>query len=91
MIIGRVIGTIISTAKHHVLNGYTLLIVHPIGLTGEKVGEIEIALDTVQAGIGEKVILLTEGNSSRMIIGDTEAPVRAVVVGIIDSLEYDLV
>ncbi len=89
MLVGKVIGTVVSTQKHPILQGYNLLIVQPIGPGGEKAGGIEIALDTVQAGIGETVLLLTEGNSSRMILGDDMAPVRAVVVGIVDDVQYN--
>lgn len=91
MLVGKVIGTVVATQKHPVLQGYKLLIVQPKGPDGADAGGIEIALDTVQAGTGETVLLLTEGNSSRMIIGDDMAPVRAVVVGIIDEVQYDAV
>ena len=91
MVIGKVIGTVVATQKHPVLQGYKLLIVQPEGPDGKNAGGIEIALDTVQAGTGETVLLLTEGNSSRMIIGDSMAPVRAVVVGIVDTVQYDAV
>lgn len=89
MLIGKVIGSIVSTVKHPVLKGFTLLIVQPVGPDGGKAGGMEIALDTVQAGAGDKVLLMTEGNSGRMIIGDSMAPVRAVVVGVVDTVEYD--
>jgi microcompartment protein CcmK/EutM len=87
MQLGKVIGTVVSTRKHPVLEGYKLLIVQPVKPDGRKAGGVEIALDTVQAGTGETVLLLTEGNSSRMIIGDNMAPVRAVVVGVVDAVE----
>lgn len=87
MLLGKVIGTVVSTLKHPVLKGYKLLIVQPVGPDGTAAGGTEVALDTVQAGVGETVLLLSEGNSARMIIGDSMGPVRAVVVGVVDAVE----
>ena len=64
-----------------------MLILQPETPDGEASGSIAVALDTVQAGIGDRVLLLEEGNSARTIIDDPMAPVRSVIVGIIDSLE----
>ena len=89
MLIGKVIGTVVSTIKHPVLQGYKLLIVQPVRPDGNNAGGVEIALDTVQAGLGETVLLMSEGNSARMIVGDSMGPVRAAVVGVIDTVEYD--
>ena len=90
MLIGKVIGTVVSTMKHPVLKGYKVLIVQPVSPEGENAGGTELALDTVQAGFGETVLLLSEGNSARMIIGDDMGPVRSVIVGVIDSVNYQV-
>ncbi len=89
MLIGKVIGTVVSTVKHPILQGYKVLIVQPVTPEGKKAGKTELALDTVQAGVGETVLLLSEGNSARMIVGDSKGPVRAVVVGVIDHVQYE--
>jgi microcompartment protein CcmK/EutM len=88
MLIGKVIGTVVSTVKHPILEGYKVLIVQPVTPEGKNAGKTELALDTVQAGVGETVLLLSEGNSARMIVGDRMGPVRAVIVGIIDHVQY---
>ncbi len=87
MTVGRIIGTVVSTVKHPILHGRKLLVVQPVDPAGKPAGKIGIALDTVQAGIGDRVLFLEEGNSARMIIGDSMGPVRSVIVGIIDSVD----
>ena len=59
--------------------------------TGEPTGEYTIAVDTVDAGAGEEVLIIDEGNSARQVVGLDPAPIRAVVVGIIDQIELDSV
>lgn len=87
MIIGNVIGNVVSTMKLPILEGYKLLIVEPVTPEGKPNGTTAVALDTVQAGIGDTVLLLEEGNSARMIVGDPMGAVRSVIVGIIDRIE----
>jgi ethanolamine utilization protein EutN len=81
-----VIGTVVSTVKHEVLQGRKLLLVQPVDPQGGKQGKVLLAVDTVQAGAGDTVLVLDEGNSGRMILGDPSAPVRTVVVGIVDAV-----
>ena len=88
MILGRVAGNVVCTHKHPVLEGRKMLIVQPVGPQGERRGEAVIAVDTVQAGPGDLVLVLDEGNSGRMILGDDSAPVRTVVVGIVDGVSH---
>ena len=87
MILGRVIGNVVSTVKHPVLQGHKLLIVQPVDPAGEARGGAVLALDVVQAGEGDTVLVIDEGNSGRMILGDPMAPVRTVVAGIVDAVE----
>ena len=87
MTLGRVVGTVVCTVKIPVLEGHRLLIVEPIDPSGERRGSAIVALDTVQAGVGETVLVLDEGNSSRMILGDPSAAVRTVVAGIVDRVQ----
>ena len=89
MILGKITGTVVSTEKHKVLEGHKLLIVQPINPDGEKKGKSLVAIDVVQAGIGDIALVMDEGNSGRMILGDPEAPVRSVIVGIVDAVENE--
>ncbi|MEE9308033.1 MAG: EutN/CcmL family microcompartment protein [Spirochaetia bacterium] len=86
MTLGRVIGTVVSTVKLDVLVGYKILMVQPVDPEGNDAGTLTLALDSVQAGVGDTVLILDEGNSSRMIVGDSMAPIRTMVVGIVDEV-----
>ena len=86
MRLGRVIGNVVSTVKHQILIGQKLLLVQPIEPSGQDRGKSLLAIDVVQAGPGDTVLVLEEGNSSRLILGDSMAPVRTVIVGIVDQV-----
>ncbi len=87
MILGRVVGDVTSTRKHEILRGHKLLIVEPV--TGEltRAGSCVVAIDLAQAGQGDIVLVCDEGNAARLMLQDTSAPVRTVVVGIVDAVE----
>jgi len=87
MTLGRVVATVVSTVKIPVLQGHKILVVQPIDPKGQPMGKSMIGLDTVQAGVGDTVLVLDEGNSSRLILGDPNAAVRTVVVGIVDQVQ----
>ena len=87
MTLGRVIGTVVSTVKLEVLSGYKILMVQPVDPKGKDIGAVTLALDSVQAGVGDTVLIIDEGNSSRMIVGDSMAPIRTMVVGIVDRVD----
>lgn len=89
MIYGRVIGTVVSTVKHHTFMGRTLLMVQPLDENSQDDGESFLAIDNAQAGVGDKVIVLSEGNGIRQIIGVKELPIRRLIVGIVDSVSTD--
>ena len=90
MTLGKVIGTVVATAKASVLEGRKLLLVQPLDPGGAKAGRAILALDSVQAGVGDTVLVLEEGNSSRLILGDPMAPVRSMIVGIVDAVEMEV-
>jgi len=87
MILGKIIGNVVSTIKLPVYQGYKILIVQPVNNKEEPQGKSVLALDTVQAGVGDTVLVIDEGNSSRMIMNSSTAPVRTMIVGIVDAIE----
>jgi microcompartment protein CcmK/EutM len=89
MYIGRVIGNVVSTIKDETLVGYKLLVVDRLGLDGKPDDHYFIAIDVAQAGVGDKVIVIDEGSGARQIMRREVAPVRAVVVGIIDDIQME--
>ena len=86
MKIARVAQTVVSTIHSPAFDGRRLLLCDLLEPDGEPAGGYLIAVDTVGAGAGEIVLLLDEGNSARQIIGLSPAPVRTVVVGIVDEI-----
>ena len=87
MILGKVVGNVVSTIKLPVYQGYKILIVQPVNDKEEPQGESILALDTVQAGVGDTVLVIDEGNSSRLIMNNSTAPVRTMIVGIVDAIK----
>jgi len=87
MILGKVVGNVVSTIKLPVYQGYKILIVQPVNDKEEPQGKSVLALDTVQAGVGDTVLMIDEGNSSRLIMNNSTAPVRTMIVGIVDAIE----
>jgi ethanolamine utilization protein EutN len=87
MILGKVIGNVVSTIKLPVYQGYKILIVQPVNDKEEPQGKSILALDTVQAGVGDTVLVIDEGNSSRLIMNNSTAPVRTMIVGIVDAIK----
>jgi len=85
VIYARVAGSITSTINHPDLDGRRLLVCDKLTPDGKPAGGYLIAVDTVGAGAGETVIILDEGNGARQILGCKDAPVRSVVVGIVDE------
>jgi ethanolamine utilization protein EutN len=87
--VGRVVGTVVSTINAPVFDGRRLLVCDLLDQAGKPDGSYLIAVDTVGAGAGEPVLILDEGNSARQVVGLATAPIRAVVVGIVDELTVD--
>ena len=89
MILGLVTGSIVSTIHHPVVEGRKLLVAERLDETGRPTGGYVIAMDMIGAGKGETVLILDEGNGARQILDDSEAPVRSIIVGIVDAVELD--
>ena len=88
MILARVIGTLTSADKDPELVDYKLMVVQPLDLDDAPEGEELIAVDQVDAGIGEKVLIVKEGNAARQITGRDKVPIQAVIVGVVDSVDF---
>lgn len=86
MLVGRVIGDVVATQKDASHAGRKILIVQPLNLDGSDRGEAVLALDAVDAGIGERVLLSTEGFSAMTAVGRPNSPIDSAVVGIIDEI-----
>lgn len=84
----RVVGPMWATVKHPAYAGKAMFVVQPVDERGADAGASFIAVDTVQAGVGDRVIVLTEGNGVRQILGQGDiVPIRSIIVGIVDALE----
>ena len=88
MLIARVIGTTVSTIKDEKLSGRKLLIVRPTDETGAPAGKPYVAVDTVDAGVGD-LVLTAAGSSARQTNITKDTPVDAVIMAVIDSLEVE--
>src|SRR6201998_3053330 len=86
MLIGRVIGDIVATQKAASHEGRKILVVQPLNLDGSDRGEPVLALDAVDAGTGERVLLSTEGFSAMTAVGRPNSPIDAAVIGVIDEV-----
>jgi microcompartment protein CcmK/EutM len=84
--IGKVIGTVVATIKISHLDRRKLLLVDQLDLQGQETGYYDIAVDVVQAGPGDTVLVIDEGNGARQVLALDPGAVRAVVVGVVDEV-----
>jgi len=89
MIIARVIGNVVATQKQESHEGQKILLIQQLDLEGQPIGEPFVALDAVDAGIGDRVLAVQEGFSAMTAVGHTESPIDAAVVGVIDLVELE--
>ncbi len=89
MYIGKVIGTVVATIKIPHLEGRKLLMVDQLDLEGDITGEYDIAVDVAQAGIGDTVLVIDEGNGARQILDLDPGAIRAVIVGVVDEVNLN--
>jgi ethanolamine utilization protein EutN len=87
MQIGRVVGTVVATQKNRKLEGAKLLLVQPLTLDDQPKGGALLAIDSVGAGIGEKVLVVIEGKAAGDALRRKAAAVDAAIIGIIDAVE----
>ena len=100
MLLADVVGTVVMTVKHSAYEGEKLMAVQPLNEAGRAVGQVILAIDRAQAGVGDRVLVLREGSGIRQIVGremgktTAEAvtmdwPVRSLIVGIVDVVDVD--
>ena len=87
MQIARVVGTVVATQKHATFTGAKLLLVQPVGLDDAPRGTPLLAVDSVGAGVHEKVLVVIEGRAAGEALGRKGAPVDAAIIGIIDHVD----
>lgn len=87
MQIARVVGTVVATQKHRKFEGAKLLLVQPVTLDDKPRGATLLAVDSVGAGVHEKVLVVIEGRAAGDALGRKAAPVDAAIIGIIDSVD----
>lgn len=86
MILARITGSVVSTIHHSIVDGRKLLLAERLDHTGKATGGYLIAMDAIGAGMGEIVLILDEGSGARQILDDSSAPIRSLVVGIVDEI-----
>ncbi|MEM7306047.1 MAG: EutN/CcmL family microcompartment protein [Planctomycetota bacterium] len=89
MFLADVVGTVVSPVQIPLLEGKTLLLLRVLDPKGRPAGKTRIGIDVAQAGVGDRVICIDEGNSARQILGDPNAAAKTLVVGVVDYVELE--
>ncbi len=89
MILARVIGDLVATQKHPSHEGRKILVLQPLNLDGSERGDALLALDAVDAGVGERVLVVQEGWSAMTSVERPNSPIDMAVVGVVDSVTLD--
>ncbi len=89
MVLARVLGPVVATIKHPAFAGHTLLLCQPIDERGRDVGTDFIAVDHAQAGKGDTVLALREGNSARQALRQKMAPIRSFIAAVVDHVDVE--
>jgi ethanolamine utilization protein EutN len=88
VLLGRIVGDVVATQKHASHEGRKALLVQPLNLDLSDRGVAVVALDAVDAGVGDLVLLSTEGYSSMTSVGRPESPIDMAVIGIVDKIDF---
>ena len=83
----RVKGNVVATVKHPAFRGHKLMIVQPLNEHGGDVGTSFLAVDLAQAGPGDVVLVMQEGNGVRQILKEKVLPIRSIIVGVVDAVD----
>jgi len=89
VIIARVIGNVVATQKQTAHEGKKILLLQPLDLEDQPMGDVVVALDAVDAGIGDRVLAVQEGFSAMTSVGHIESPIDAAVIGVVDLVEIE--
>ncbi|MDP6538397.1 MAG: EutN/CcmL family microcompartment protein [Planctomycetota bacterium] len=89
MFLADVVGTVVSPVKVGVLEGEKLLVLRPVTPDGRPTARTRVGIDRARAGVGDRVLVLDEGNGARQILEAPDAPVKTVVVGVVDYVESE--
>lgn len=89
MLIGRVVGNLVATRKDSKFEGAKLLLVQPLDLDGKDQGTPVLAIDGVDAGRGDRVLVVQEGRAAQLVLDKGVAAVDAAIVGVIDAVTLD--
>jgi ethanolamine utilization protein EutN len=87
VIIARVVGNVVATRKHESHEGKKVLLIQPLDLEGQPMGDVVVAVDAVDAGVGDRVLAVQEGFSAMTSVGHVDSPIDAAVIGVIDLVE----
>lgn len=89
MILCKVTGTIVSTQKDPALKEYKMLLIQPLNLEGKTEGKEILAIDDVDAGVGDTVLAIQEGSGAQQILGRKDVPVHTVIVAVVDGYDVE--
>lgn len=89
MLIGRVAGEVVSTAKHSSHSDLKLLLVEPLDLDDQPAGVPYVAVDVLDAGVGDRVLLATDGWAAMTAVNRLRSPIDAAVIGVVDRIDLD--
>ncbi len=87
MLLARVLGSVVATQKNEKLEGAKLLLVQPLDLEGNARGGAVLAIDGVDAGVGDEVLLIQDGRSAQLVLGRGVSAVDAAIIGVVDAVE----
>ena len=86
MRLAKVLGTVVAAQKHEAYQDLRIMLCQPVDFDGKQYGKQVVAVDQVQAGPGELVLLLTEGTGVRQILQKVDVPIRTLIVGVVDDV-----
>ena len=86
MLLARVEGSVTATRKHPSFNGWRLVICQPIGREGNPEGSPQVAIDSLGAGMHQRVVISSDGSAARAAVGDPHSPARWIIVGVVDEV-----
>ncbi len=87
MVLCKITGTLVATQKNEHLKGHKILIAQPIDLDGKYIGRDILAIDSVDAGVGDTVLVVQEGQGAAQVLNNKKVPVHSVIVAVVDGME----